>query len=295
MQLTTMTRRPRQRKTRAKRCRRAWEATCRTRRVHYRASLKSHIPRARKSNSLLRSQLPTRPPSRHVALHRPTRRLHKVRRDKRLLSYVNHAGGNDVHGEDGGNSEHNMAIEAAARDAVCKYEIERGRTPKQMPLTHPGYDLVSQDLVRGTQRLIEVKGVAGEWNKTGVGLSKLQFTNAQEYPEQYWLYVVEFVSDPPNMRIHPIAKPATQVTSFMFDGNWRAVVDEEPIDPVIAFRPGTRVKHQNWGFGRIATVDVRGSMRQLAVDFEKSGRRTVTLSVHAMSIVGEEDDGDAPA
>ena len=224
-----------------------------------------------------------------------SRPKYKVQRDKRLLSYVNHAGGEEADAEDGGNLEHNMAIEAAARDAVCKYEIARGRTPKQMALTHPGYDIVSPDLVRGTQRLIEVKGVAGEWNKTGVGLSKLQFTNAQEYPEQYWLYVVEFVSDPPNMRIHPIAKPATQVTSFMFDGNWRAVVDEEPIDPVIAFRPGARVKHQDWGFGRIATVDVRGSMRLLAVDFEKYGRRTVTLSVHTMSVVGEEDDGDAPA
>jgi hypothetical protein len=188
-----------------------------------------------------------------------------------------------------------MAIEAAARDAVCKYEIARGRAPRQMALTHPGYDILSQDMVRGTQRLIEVKGVAGEWNKTGVGLSKLQFTNAQEYPEQYWLYVVEFVSDPPNMRIHPIAKPATQVTSFMFDGNWRAVVDEEPIDPVIAFRPGARVKHQDWGYGRIASVDVRGSMRVLAVDFEAHGRRTVTLSVHTMSVVGEDEDGDASA
>lgn len=220
---------------------------------------------------------------------------HKFQRDKRLLSYVNHASGDEADGEDGGNSEHNMAIEAAARDAVCKYEITRGRTPRQMALTHPGYDILSQDMVRGTQRLIEVKGVAGEWNKTGVGLSKLQFTNAQEYPEQYWLYVVEFVSDPPNMRIHPIAKPATQVTSFMFDGNWRAVVDEEPIDPVIAFRPGARVKHQDWGYGRIASVDVRGSMRVLAVDFEAHGRRTVTLSVHTISVVGEDEDGDASA
>ena len=224
-----------------------------------------------------------------------SRPKHKVRRDNRLLSYVNHAAGEDADGEDRGDSQHNVAIEAAARDAVCKYEIERGRAPKRMALTHPGYDIVSQDVVRRTRRLIEVKGVAGEWNKTGVGLSKLQFANAQEYPELYWLYVVEFVSDPRNMRIHPIAKPATQVTSFMFDGNWRAVVDEEPIDPVIAFRPGARVKHRSWGFGRIATIDVHGSMRLLAVDFEKNGRRTVTLSVHTMSVVGEEDDGDSPS
>lgn len=179
---------------------------------------------------------------------------HKIKRDRRLLSYVNHEKANDT--TDGGNSEHNMAIEAAARDAVCKYEIARGRTPQQMKQTFPGYDIVSRDLVRGTQRLIEVKGVAGEWNRTGVGLSRLQFTNAQEYPEQYWLYVVEFVSDPPRMRIHPIAKPATQVTSFMFDTNWRAVVDEEPIDPAIVFKRGVRVKHLTWGYGRIADVIV---------------------------------------
>lgn len=220
---------------------------------------------------------------------------HKIQRDKRLLSYLNHGGGEDTEGDEGGTSEHNMAIEAAARDAVCKYEIARGRTPEQMALTHPGYDVRSQDMVRGTQRFIEVKGVAGEWNKAGVGLSRLQFTNAQEYPEQYWLYVVEFVGDPPNMRIHPIASPATQVTSFMFDGNWRMVVDEEPVDPVIAFRAGARVKDQKWGFGRIATVEVRGEARVLQIDFEKHGRHTVTLNVRTMSVVGEEDDGNAPS
>jgi hypothetical protein len=219
---------------------------------------------------------------------------HKVQRDRRLLSYVNHASGDDSDGENRGNSEHNMAIEAAAREAVAKYEIARGRTPKQMALTHPGYDIVSQDTVRGTQRLIEVKGVAGEWNRTGVGLSRLQFTNAQEYPEQYWLYVVEFVSDPPRMRIHPISKPATQVASFMFDTNWRAVVDEEPIDPVIAFKRGVRVKHLTWGYGRIADVLVHGSSRTLAVDFEKSGRQTVPFNVLTLSVVDEEENGDPP-
>lgn len=224
-----------------------------------------------------------------------SRPKHKVQRDKRLLSYVNHSGVEDTNRDPEGGNEHNLAIEAAARAAVCKFEIARGRTPKQMPLTHPGYDIVSQDTVRGRQRLIEVKGVAGEWNRTGVGLSRLQFTNAQEYPEQFWLYVVEWVSDPPNMRVHPIAKPATQVTSFMFDGNWRAVVEEETIDPVVAFRAGVRIRHLNWGYGRIASVDVRGSMRLLTIDFDESGRRTVTLSVKALSLVEEEDDGDDPA
>ena len=219
---------------------------------------------------------------------------HKVQRDKRLLSYVNTG---DTPGEegDGRGSAHNVAVEAAARAAVCKYETERGRTPKQMPLTHPGFDIVSQDTVRDVRRLIEVKGITGEWNRMGVGLSKLQFLNAQDYPEEYWLYVVEFVGDPAAMRIHPIAGPATKVTSFMFDGNWKAVVDQEPVDPVVAFRTGVRVRHRDWGYGRIASVGLRGSTRGLTIDFEDYGRRTITPSVHTLSVVGEEDDGNTPA
>jgi hypothetical protein len=89
-----------------------------------------------------------------------------------------------------------------------------------MAQTHPGYDIISRDPLTGEERLIEVKGVNGEWNQTGVGLSRLQFSNAQNYGDSYWLYVVEFVSDPQHMRVYPIRSPATQVTAFMFDGNW---------------------------------------------------------------------------
>ena len=72
-------------------------------------------------------------------------------------------------------------------------------------------------------RDIEVKGVSGEWNQTGVGLSKVRFQKAQDCGERYWLYVVEFVSDSQRRRVHPIQDPATKVTTFMFDGNWRDV------------------------------------------------------------------------
>lgn len=218
-----------------------------------------------------------------------TRPKYKVPRDRRLLSYVNHVG-TESSDDESGKSQHNLAIEAAAREAVCKYEMARGRTPKRMPLTHPGYDIVSQDMVRGTQRLIEVKGVAGEWNQTGVGLSRLQFGNAQEYPEQFWLYVVEFVNDPAKIRIHPIAKPATQVTSFMFDGNWRLVVDDDPVDPALAFRLGVRVRHVTWGPGVITAVDVHGANRVLAVDFDHGGRQRVPANTRALSVIVEDDE-----
>ena len=88
-----------------------------------------------------------------------------------------------------GASEHNLAVETAARGAVCDYEKARGRFPEQMAQTHPGYDIVSHDPLTREDRHIEVKGVTGEWNQTGVGLSKLQFSNAQDYGDRYWLYV----------------------------------------------------------------------------------------------------------
>ena len=161
-----------------------------------------------------------------------------------------------------------------------------------MAQTHPGYDIISRNPLTGEERFIEVKGVNGEWNKTGVGLSRLQFSNAQDYGERFWLYVVEFVGDPQHMRVHPIQSPATQVTSFMFDGNWRDAVADERADPALPFIAGAKVKHQQWGRGQIVTMELRGSTRVMSIDFETHGRRTVTLNLQMMSVVEEDDDND---
>jgi hypothetical protein len=156
------------------------------------------------------------------------RPAHKEQWDRRLLSYVRkrqeRAEDNDDAKE--GLSEHNLAVEVLARAAVCDYEEKRGRLAEQMAQTHPGYDIISRNPLIGELRYIEVKGVNGEWNQTGVGLSRLQFSNAQTLGDQYWLYVVEFVSDQRKTRVHAIKSPATQVTSFMYDGNWRDAVDD---------------------------------------------------------------------
>jgi len=201
----------------------------------------------------------------------------------------------DVQGEadaDGSPSEHNLGVEVVARAAVCSYEKSRGRLPEQMAQTHPGYDIISRNPLTGEERFIEVKGVSGEWNKTGVGLSRLQFSNAQDFGDRFWLYVVEFAGDPQHMRVHPIQSPATQVTSFMFDGNWRDAVTEERADPALAFIAGAKVKHHQWGVGQIVTMELRGSTRVMSIDFEKHGRRTVTLNLQMMSVVEEDDDND---
>ncbi len=218
---------------------------------------------------------------------------HKEQWDRRLLSYVRKKQEESADAdEQEGPSEHNLAVEVVARAAVCAYEKARGRVAEQMAQTHPGYDIISRNPLTGEGRFIEVKGVNGEWNQTGVGLSRLQFSNAQDYGDRYWLYVVEFVSDPEHTRVHAIRSPATQVTSFMFDGNWRDAVADERADPALAFIVGARVKHQHFGFGRIESMELRGSTRVMSIEFVTSGRRTVTLNLQTMTVVEEDDDND---
>lgn len=218
---------------------------------------------------------------------------HKEQWDRRLLSYVRKKKEESADAdEQEGPSEHNLAVEVVARAAVCAYEKARGRVAEQMAQTHPGYDIISRNPLTGEDRFIEVKGVNGEWNQTGVGLSRLQFSNAQDYGDRYWLYVVEFVSDPEHIRVHPIRSPATQVTSFMFDGNWRDAVADERADPALAFIAGARVKHQHFGFGRIESMELRGSTRVMSIEFLTSGRRTVTLNLQTMTVVEEDDDNN---
>lgn len=218
---------------------------------------------------------------------------HKEQWDRRLLSYVRKRREEFTDAdEQEGPSEHNLAVEVVARAAVCAYEKARGRVAEQMAQTHPGYDIISRNPLTGEDRFIEVKGVNGEWNQTGVGLSRLQFSNAQDYGDRYWLYVVEFVSDPENTRVHSIRSPATQVTSFMFDSNWRDAVADERADPALAFIAGARVKHQYFGFGRIESMELRGSTRVMSIEFVTSGRRAVTLNLHTMTVVEEDDDDD---
>lgn len=224
---------------------------------------------------------------------RKPRPKHKEQWDRRLLSYVRQKqeSTSDTNAQDDP-SEHNLAVEVVARAAVCAYEKARGRIAEQMAQTHPGYDIISRNPATGEERFIEVKGVNCEWNQTGVGLSRLQFSNAQDYGDRYWLYVVEFVSDPEHTRIYPICSPATQVTSFMFDGNWRDAVAEVDTDPALLFIVGARVKHQSLGIGIIQSVELRGLTRFMSIRFESCGKRMVTLNLQTMSVIEDEDDNN---
>jgi ribosomal protein S24E len=221
------------------------------------------------------------------------RPLHKEQWDRRLRSYVLRRKAEESELDDQNNpSEYNLAVEIVARGAVCAYEKERGRVAEQMAQTHPGYDIISRNNATGEERFIEVKGINGEWNQTGVGLSRCQFSNAQDFGARFWLYVVEFAFEPVRTRIHPIRSPATQVTAFMFDGNWRDAATEERADPSSLFSPGVRIHHEDIGAGTIRDVVSRGNTKLLTILFDGKPHPTpnVALNLYRMRILEDPDD-----
>src|SRR5690554_579629 len=226
----------------------------------------------------------------HIKKSRPE---YKKQWDRRLISYVQKEPNDSNESIERKNTtEHNLAVETVARTAVCEYEKERGRIAEQMAQTHPGYDIISRDPVTKEERFIEVKGVNGEWGQTGVGLSRLQFENAQRYGEHYWLYVVEFVSSPENIRVHTIQSPASEVTAFMFDGNWRDAAVDEKADPSLQFIPGARIQHDNMGKGVIQNIQTRGTTKLLTIQFDDKPQTTpnVPLNLYSMRVLEEEAD-----
>jgi hypothetical protein len=220
---------------------------------------------------------------------------HKKQWDKALLSYVRQKADKaeqETVEVDSEKRRHDLAVEMASRKIVCDWEIKHGRQPEQLDLTHPGYDIVSKTPRTGEQRLIEVKGIDGEWNQRGVGLKKTQFGTAQSFGDQYWLYIVEFALDENSARVRPIKNPAALVDQFMFDHGWRDAAENDQGDPRDAFVPGARGIFGMWGKGTIVSVQrrERGSVI-LIVDVDNRGQRTITLNLATMRILGEDENG----
>lgn len=217
---------------------------------------------------------------------RKGRPQHKLQRDQALGTYIYVRSGNpdDIENEDEDGEEHKyrMALEFASRTIVCKFEEERGRIPDQMGQKNPGYDIISKNLKTGETRYIEVKAINGEWNKTGVGLSRTQFTNAQNFGDEYWLYVVEFALDPyPEIaKVQPIQNPAMKAKYFFFDGGWRGLAEDTKSDPLDAFVEDARGIFGSWGKGTIKQrkVSENGSIL-LIVDVDGKGEKPITPRV----------------
>lgn len=233
--------------------------------------------------------------ARSVGQRRSTTAAANQRRD-RLRSYVTARNpGTEVPSSASRDPKHRYAVEEAARSIVCEYEVKRGRTTEQMPPMHPAYDIKSFDRDGNVVRLIEVKGIDGEWGDLGVGLKKRQFSEAWDEGDRYWLYVVEFARDPERARVHPIQSPAVKVGEFFFDRNWRGVAESVEDDLRLAFRAGARMRHRKFGQGTIRERNERGHSVELVIDFDSGGAKALALNLSQMELaIGEEAfDGDA--
>jgi hypothetical protein len=185
---------------------------------------------------------------------------------------------------------HDLAVEASSRKIACRWELKNGRQAVELAQGHPGYDIVSTNSRTGEQRLIEVKGIDGEWNKTGVGLTRTEFANAQEFGDKFWLYVVEWALDEDKARVQAIRNPATQVERFMFDSGWRDLTETDEGNPTDAFIPGARGHFGTWGTGTIVSVQRKpGGGIMLVVDVDGTGQRIMTLNLQTMKILGLDD------
>ncbi|MER9102661.1 DUF3883 domain-containing protein [Mesorhizobium sp. M0848] len=197
-------------------------------------------------------------------------RAERQERRSRLLSYVNATPREDGSGDQRMSAEDiGPLIDDGAIEAVLRYEKRAGRDPIEQPHNNPGFDIVS-DLPR---RLIEVKGLEGEWTERGVKLSHVQFAMAQAYPGEYWLYVVEHARDLKNQRVHAIANPFSKVVEYWFDHGWKGVVEEVVAAADLNLEIGVRLRHPLWGIGTIEQINRHGLAISLLMNFgDESGK-----------------------
>lgn len=208
----------------------------------------------------------------------PTTRERQERRS-RMLTYVN-AGKREGSGERDGSDAEELSdqIDMAAIDAVLKYEAQLGRDAVEQPHNNPGYDIISSARDGPGRRLIEVKGLEGEWTERGVKLSRVQYANAQQYGSDYWIYVVERARDLQKRQVYAIANPFSKVEEYWFDHGWRDAIDETATAGDMNLTAGAKIRHAVWGVGTIEEVNRRGAGVTLRVDFGMEGRKLIPLN-----------------
>jgi len=152
------------------------------------------------------------------------------RQSGRFRTYVSHEHLED-NDADSGNNQHLSEIDRAGVKRVLAHERDAGRTPNEMPHTHPGYDVESCDDAGNILRKIEIKSMPDQWGDLGAGLSDTQFATAQAEGDRFWLYIVErALTD--DVRIYRIQDPANRVTQFFYDDGWRDLAESDEQAPV---------------------------------------------------------------
>jgi hypothetical protein len=200
-------------------------------------------------------------------------------RTSRMLSYVAREGdrGPDDATSTSEDDDIGILVDLTAIAAAVRFEEQRGWTPEEQPHNNPGYDILSHG-PDGTRRLIEVKGLESDWTERGVKLSHVQFGMAQQYPEEYWIYVVERARDLGHQRVNAIGNPFQKVDEYWFDNAWRALADEGAGAQALNVRVGAKVRHQLWGTGTIIEVKKGTIGVKVKIDFGYEGVKFVPFN-----------------
>jgi hypothetical protein len=206
-------------------------------------------------------------------------RKERSRSRSRMRSYVGRENEErrDDSSDGGAWDETNDLVDAAAVEAVLAYERANQREPEEQSHSNPGYDIVSRSS-DGSKRLIEVKGINGDWDGLGVKLSAVQYRFAREHPEEFWLYVIEHALDDQRRHVRPLRNPFARVDEYWFDGEWRKACEVGASTRDLLLKVGARVEEARWGRGVIESIDDRGIMKQAKVRFDIFGLKIVPVA-----------------
>ena len=185
----------------------------------------------------------------------------------------------------GASPERISAIDEGAMAAVMSFELARDFAPERQPHFNPGFDILSRSKNNNEKRLIEVKGLDGEWTERGVKLSRTQMLFARDNPEEAWLYVVEHALDPKIRKVSAIKNPFFKADEFWFDRVWRDVADEESVDYKDQFITGRRIEVEGFGEGTILEIKKIGIMSQLQIKFKDWGTRSISFNATTMKLL----------
>lgn len=141
-----------------------------------------------------------------------------------FISYVGAHPDDEEANPDGLDQATRMHIEEMAIALIIDLEPALRRTPEG----NPGFDLYEAGSDGEEVRWVEVKSMTGSLEDRPVGLSRTQFDCARERGAAYWLYVVEYATDPVKSQVLRIQDPIAHARTFTFDHGWSQIARTEP-------------------------------------------------------------------
>ena len=196
----------------------------------------------------------------------------------RMLAYVARSGDRKEESRDDFSDELSKEIDARSIERVMRYEADQGRTPVEQDHFNHGFDIISTEH-DGTRRLIEVKGLRGQWNERGTKLTRTQYSMAQMHPDEFWFYVVEVALDQNAQQLFAIRNPFSKVDEYWFDSSWKGVAERVADSVELNARVGTKVHHEHWGSGHILEINRGGLQTSAVVDFGFQGKKFVPFTI----------------